>query len=231
MTPTTHQLAQEAAACIFTAQLEAPGGRSFIEVAAPIILTALQARDAEHEKELATLRQQLDERTEELKRVRVEWLASEGQWLGREREWAGRTVNNERELSALQQGLSKKEEERDALIEKCTNMQRERDMMLETLNNHTADFERANFRVTSLERQLAGLEWTDAAKQLLIDNAALKSSLATAERERDEARQVIADLKLGPDGWKPISKELKDHLRDMSEQACERASKKGNLER
>ncbi len=76
--------------------------------------------------------------------------------------------------------------------------------------------------VPELTQEIAGLK-----KQVSL----LSDSLAQAQRERNEACKVITDLRLGPPGGKPISPELKAGLNEMSEQAYERASQKGNLER
>src|SRR6478736_547200 len=74
------------------------------------------------------------------------------------------------------------------------------------------------------EKDKYGRYWHDLAQERI-------AQLAQAQRERDEACKVITDLRLGPPGGKPISDELKASLNEMSEQAYERASLKGNLER
>ena len=80
-----------------------------------------------------------------------------------------------------------------------------------------------------LKQTKMAVDHIDAAAKNI--EAALRAQLAQAQRERDEACKVITDLRLGPPGGKPISDELKASLNEMSEQAYERASLKGNLER
>lgn len=63
-----------------------------------------------------------------------------------------------------------------ALIARAEQAEREKAMMLESLEQTADSHKRANFRVESLERQLAGLEWTDEAKKLLAECKELRAS-------------------------------------------------------